>query len=239
MIKVLLIDDEYKARKTLGRLLNRFCPEVEIIGEAESAERGIELIKQLSPDILFLDIEMGTGDGFSLIEETSDCKYEVILVTAYPKYAVKAFGFSVADYLLKPIEITRLQAAVGKVCSIVQRKNTPIAHTRLNKITLPTSNGYQLFDIDRIIRCEADGSYTKIFMSDKSSVLVSKTLKEFEETLTPKSFFRTHRHHLINLNHVSKYLIADGGKLLLSDGSSIGVSFRKRNSVLEALKDLV
>jgi two-component system LytT family response regulator len=205
------------------------------------------LLKQSTPEIVFLDIQLGDGTGFDILELLDQINFNIIFTTASDAYAVKAFRFSAIDYLLKPIDPDDLKAAVEKAS---QTKRTPneslemlMEHSRqvykpLKRLALNTLEKIHVVNISDIVRCEADVNYTLFFFSDKTKLLVTKTLKDFEDMLKDHQFLRVHQSHLVNTNFIKEFVKGDGGYLMMHDGSSVPVSTRKRNSVVEALNSL-
>jgi len=245
MIRTVIIEDELKSMEVLAALIRRNCPELEIVATASSVQQGVETIRQFNPALVFLDISMPDGSGFDLLEKV-DQKFELIFATASDQYAIKAIKFSACDYLLKPIDSDELVAAVEKVRN--KQNNLPSMENlrflvdqlkrsddNFQKITLPTGNAYEIVNIRDIIRCEADGSYTVFYLSDKRKLLISAGLKHYEELLPEKDFIRVHHHHLINMNHVLRFLKEDGGYAIMSDGSKIEISRRKKESFMDRL----
>lgn len=244
-IKSILVDDEKHGRENLVGILKQHCSEVEIVGEANSVENAILLIKKHKPELIFLDIEMPKANGFQLLEHFKEINFEVIFVTAYDNYAIKAIRFSAADYILKPINYHDLKAAVEKVVQRIQQKeeNQRIKELHHNiqqpenpRIGLPTGDRIEFVSVKEIIHCKGEGNYTHIYMEGKKPLLVAKTLVEFEELLKEYSFVRTHKSHLVNLKHVSAYLKIDGGILQLSSGENVAISRRRKEVVLKMLK---
>jgi two-component system LytT family response regulator len=246
MIKTVIIEDEQKSRDMLAAIIQKNCPELEVTGLARDVKEGVELIKTHKPDLVFLDISMPDGSGFDLLEQVSGSKFELIFATASDQHAIRAIKYSACDYLLKPIDIDELKSAVSKV---VKKKNAIpnmenlqflIQHLKrsdenFQKITLPTGNAYEIVNVKDIIRCEADGSYTTFFLSDKRKLMVSAGLKHYEELLPESDFIRVHHHHLINMNHVLRFLKEDGGYAVMTDGTKIEISRRKKEAFMEKL----
>ncbi|MBL7901286.1 MAG: response regulator transcription factor [Bacteroidia bacterium] len=246
MIRTIIIEDEQKSRELLDAMIQKNCPELEIIGHASDVPQGVELIRSLKPELVFLDISMPNGTGFEVLEQVSDLHFELIFATASDQHALKAIKYSACDYLLKPIDAEELKAAVDKV--IKKKKSNSgmdnlqflIEHLKkadenYQKITLPTGNAYEIVNIKDIIRCEADGSYTTFYLSDKRKLVISAGLKHYEELLPEIDFIRVHHHHLINMNHVLRFLKEDGGYAIMSDGSKIEISRRKKEAFMERL----
>jgi len=246
MINAVIIEDEKKSMEVLQALVSANCPDVNIIGTADSVATGLELIKKVSPNLIFLDIEMADGSGFDLLERLGGGNYSVIFTTASDAHALKAIKFSAIDYLLKPIDGDELKVACDKLKEkapndaslenlrfLLQNFKQP--SQQYSKITLPTGNAYEIVNVKDIIRCEADGSYTTFFLENKKKLLVSASLKHYEDLLPPEDFIRVHHHHLINMNHVVRYLKTDGGYAVMSDGTQIEISRRKKEAFIARL----
>lgn len=247
-IKSIIIDDEKNSRETLKAFLKNYCPEVEVAGEAGSAEEGVTLLQNSCPALVFLDVEMPLGTGFDLLENLEGHDFRVIFTTAHEKYAIKAIRFCALDYLLKPINLSELKAAVSKI-HLDSHDNHPRsrnkkqlgifvdnaqnAHQQHNKIVLPTSDGFEVIEIKEVIRCEADQNYTHFFLTNGHKVLVSRTLKEYEELLSDYNFIRIHQSHLINIIHIQRYIKGRGGYVKMSDDSIIEVSRRKKEELMK------
>jgi two-component system LytT family response regulator len=246
MIKTLIIEDEQKSRDMMAGIIRKNCPDLSVVGLAENVKEGVEMIERFQPDLVFLDISMPDGSGFDLLEKVSGHKFELIFATASDQHAIRAIKYSACDYLLKPIDIEELKAAVEKV--LAKKRSSPnmenlqflIQHLKradenFQKITLPTGNAYEIVNIKDIIRCEADGSYTTFYLGDKRKLMISAGLKHYEELLPENDFIRVHHHHLINMNHVVRFLKEDGGYAVMSDGSKIEISRRKKEAFMERL----
>ncbi len=244
-IKSIIVDDEKHGRENLTGIIGQYCPDVDLLGEAESVDAAVLLIQKHNPDLVFLDIEMPKANGFKLLEHLQDFRFEVIFVTAYDNYAIKAIRFSAADYILKPINLNDLQAAVGKVAERIRQKQENqrmkqlvhnISQPQNPRIGLPTGDRIEFVEVDKIIRCQGEGNYTHIYFEENKPLLVAKTLVEFEDLLQEYLFIRVHKAHLVNLKHVKAYVKTDGGTLQLSNGDSIHVSRRRREEVQKILK---
>lgn len=248
MLKAIIVEDENHSLNYLKSLLTNHCPEIEILGEAKTVDKAIKLIRQNNPDILFLDIELSGENGFTILEKLDKkIDFEIIFVTAYHQYAVRAFKFSAVSYLLKPIEIEDLLEAVSKAKKLSLNKNNDKRLEYLtnllkqdnvppDKLALPTNDGYNLVKICDILRFEADGSYTHIFFNNKEKVLVCKNISVFEELLKGTSFIRIHKSFMINLDYVKKFVRANGGGfVVMSDDAMIDVSVRKKKDLMEKL----
>ena len=247
MINAILIDDEKNALEVLQMQLTQFCKEVNIVATANGGAKGIEAIKKYNPDLVFLDIEMPHKNGFDVLTETSQFNYDVVFTTAYDQFAIKAFKFSALDYLLKPIDIVELQQAVEKA---KQKKGNTNLDEKIkllfsqiqpqqkltNKIALPIGDAMQLTEPDEIIRCESDSNYTHIFLANGKKITLAKTLKEVEENISGNPFYRIHQSHLINMNHVSKYIKGDGAYVVMKDGTQIAISRNKKEAFMETFR---
>lgn len=247
MIKAILIDDEKVALEVLSMQLKRFCPEVEILKVCKGGEEGIKAILATNPDLVFLDIEMPKINGFDVLEATKHLHYKIIFTTAYNQFAIKAFKYSAIDYILKPIDIEDLKAAVAKVAKqerpdISQQIKTlyeqlGITSNQPKKIALQIGEAYEMVPTSEIVRCESDSNYTHIFLADDRKVLLSKTLKEVEENLSHHSdFFRVHASHLINVQYVAKFYKTDGGYVVMKDGTSINISRSKKDEFIDKMR---
>jgi two-component system LytT family response regulator len=245
-ITAVIIDDEPHNIENLQRILTTWCTGVTINGTAEDVESGIAMISNTVPDLVFLDIQLTESSGFDVLKAFTTITFEVIFVTAYDHYGIQAIKFSALDYLLKPINISELQQAVEKAKSRLAARETNLSIANLvsffqrsqrefPKIALPTSRETRYVKVDQIIRCEASNNYTTFFIQDGDQVLVSKTLKEFEELLKPYGFQRTHQSHLINLQYVKSFLKEDNGMLLMDDRSKIPISRQSLDTVKRAL----
>lgn len=249
MIKAVIVEDEAKSRELLQALVTKHCSNVQVVATAANVKEGTDVIRKHSPDLIFLDISMPDGTGFDLLEYISPIKADIIFTTATDKYAIKAIKYSALDYLLKPIDTEELKSSVGKLEEKKSKANTVenLAHLLQNlkqgndsyqKITLPTSTSYEIVFIKDIIRCEADGSYTTFHLTGKRKLMASASLKHYEDLLPPNEFMRVHHHHLININHVVRYLKMDGGYAVMSDASQIEISRRKKDEFLNVLNKI-
>lgn len=245
MIKSVIIDDEPKNLKILTRMLEEFCPEVEITGTASKFAEAIEIIRMEKPDLVFLDIALPGGDAFDLLGKLQPVEFEIIFVTAYDNYTLTAFKYSAVDYLLKPVKIEELQSAVARAIKRKQLRlnNLDQLGSLLNglfkqqaasvrKIAVPTVNGLFFLPLDEIIRCEASGGYTHIHKLDKKKLIVSRRMSEYEELLPPSQFFRIHNSHIINLDQVVRYHRGRGGVIEMSDGAMLELATRRKEEFL-------
>jgi len=238
MIKALLVDDEEKSRKNLARLLELYCKDVCVTSEASSVEMAVDWLRVNNPDVVFLDIEMGDGSGFQLLRHNQNHPFQVILVTAHSHYAVKAFRYSAIDYLLKPVDVDDLVAAVEKLKHVYEspRINKPSDHEHYLEIRLLNSVLYAPFH--DVIRLEADGSYTIVYLSGNEKHYLSYHLGFFKPILDNPSFFRVHKSHLVNLHHVKKVVRNDGYHVEMSDGSKVEIARRQKNDFLRLLREV-
>ena len=244
MMTAVIIDDETRNIKLMKSMIGKFCPQVNLIGEATNGKTGQELIRQKKPELVFLDIEMPYGNGFDLLNALMPIEFEVIFVTAFDKYVLQALKYSALDYLLKPINIDELRSAVQNAVLRIRRNsvnqqlnnlldNFKKQESGLKKIAIPTADGFDFILIDNIIRCEALGAYTKIHINNSKKIVVSMSLKDYEAILPEDIFFRIHNSHLINLNYVKKYNRGRGGFIELDDGSVIEVATRRKDEFLK------
>ena len=244
-ITAFIVDDEENSRQSLREMLKLFCPQVTVIGEAEGVKSALEQTKIIGFDVVFLDIQMMDGNGFDYLRQLDKIDFDVIFITAYDQFAIQAIKYSALDYLLKPVDAEELKTAVQRVQKREddKPKNYDILLENIDnqekqKIVLSTNEGVHIIQINNIIRCEADDYYTRIYLNDKRMIMISKTLKNTEELLSGKSFIRSHKSHLVNLQYVKKYVKSDGGYLELSDGSKIPVSRRKKELILNYIQNI-
>jgi two-component system, LytTR family, response regulator len=240
MLRVMIIEDERHSRESLKNLLLEFVPDIEIVGMAAEVEEAIAMVRQSLPEVIFLDVELQTGTGFDVLEGIKDLQVEVIFTTAFEQYAIKAIKFSSIDYLLKPIDIEELQAAVEKVrqqrnkedyqrqLELLLHQANPI-HGSKQRICLATMDSIEFIELKDIVYCEAGGSYTQFFLSDGTKLLVSKHLKEYENLLDEHAFMRVHNSFLINLSKVKKYVKTEGGYILMENNAQISLSPKRRD----------
>ncbi len=246
MIKALIVDDEPSAVNTLRLMLERYIPEITMLRSTNDPQEALPLIKNFQPDLLFLDIQMPVLNGFELLKRIPAFSFEIIFTTAHDQYAIQAIRFSALDYLLKPIDADELRAAFDKFINRNKLKtgnqplyqnlmhNISVADKKDFKLAVPTIDGTFFYFPDEIIRLEGESNYTRLFFNGKKPMLVSKTLKDYEELLAGHGFIRVHKSHLINKNHVVNY--TNDGHLVLTDQSRVEVSRRRKEEVMEALK---
>lgn len=244
-LTAILIDDERNSLQNLEQKLNEFCPDVKVLAMAERPEDAILLIRRYNPDVIFLDIEMPRMSGLRMLDELPEYQGEIIFTTAYNHYAVEAIRFSAFDYLIKPVSITELQNAVSRLVKYHQsetkerldilRQSLSESKSQEDKIAVPTMEGLEFLQIRNIIHIESDSNYSKIYMHDGKSMLVTKLLKDFEEILLPYRFYRVHNSHLINLSYIKKYIRGDGGQVVMQNGDLIDVARRKKDEFLKMI----
>lgn len=246
MVRTVIIDDEPHATKSLEILLAEDCSQVQVVASFNHPAEALIFLRSNQIDLLFLDIDMPFMNGFELLNRLVPINFDIIFVTAYDQYAIKAFKFSAFDYLLKPVDEIELINSVRKFEN--QKKNntqnTNFEHllevfksgqTAVKRIALPTLEGFEFVEVEKIIRCESDSNYTKVFLQNLPMMLVSRTLKEIEEILSGLPFIRVHNSHIIAKNHVKKYVKADGGYILMIDNAEIPISRARKEDVINEL----
>jgi two-component system LytT family response regulator len=250
MIKAIIIDDDANLRIGLKTMLARYAPQIQVVAEADSVESGVFVIQNNPSDVLFLDIQMGDGTGFDILEtlkrKNKIINQQIVFITAFEQYAIKAFRFSALDYLLKPVDPEELTQVTNKIYESVKNQ-TKTDHVDvlldsirnknedLHRIVLNNSEGMHILEIEDIIRCESEDNYTKFYLKSAKPLMISKTLKEYEELLSDEGFLRIHQSHLINLKYVDTFNKSDS-KVKMSDSSFVPVSQRKKEKFLEVLK---
>ena len=242
-MNVLLLDDEQPVLESLKGKLNLFCPEVTIIGMCRSVKEALAVLNEEEVDVVFLDVNLNGESGFDLIDQwNGDELPSLIFTTAHDEFAVQAIKYAALDYLLKPIDAEDLVLAVRKAGERVstdrQEVVTQAAKGAPKKLVIPTTEGMYILNVNEIVRCESSSNYTQFFLKNKTSVLASKTMKDYETLLRPAGFERVHKSHLVNLEMISRYVSADGGYLLLTEGSTVPVSNRKKEILVQHLKSL-
>lgn len=246
MLKAILIDDEESSLNSLKEKIIRHCPNVEIIATCHSAGTAIPAIETLRPDLLFLDIEMPVMNGFLLLQQLMYKNFELIFTTAYDHYSVKAIRSSALDYLMKPIDIDELKAAVQRAAEKKERvasvhqlelllENVLHQRSTFQRLAIPTSEGLQFIQLDQIVYLEAHINYTHFHLADNKRYIASRTLKDFEEMLPADLFIRIHNSHIINKNFAEKYIRGEGGQVVLSNGVILDVAKRKKADFLKAI----
>lgn len=247
-MRALLVDDEASCLEVLRWTLEFHCRDIEIVALCTQPVDALEKIHSLKPDLVFLDVEMPGMNAFELISHFKPLPFEVIFITAYDHFALQAFREDAVAYLLKPIDLHELIAAVKKV----SEKKTKTATVNIDillslfreqmssnkKIALPTGDGMSFVSVDTIVRCESDSNYTFVYLADGQKVIIAKTLKQIEEALSSYPFYRVHQSHLVNLNHIVKFYRDSGGYLVMSDKKTINVARQRKDGLLELFSKL-
>ena len=243
ILKTIIVEDEQTSREILKNYLTKYCPSVEVVGEAENIDDALVLIRNNELDMVFLDVEMPYGSGFDLLEKLGSTNFEVVFVTAYNQYAIDALNKHASYYLLKPISIDELIKAVDYVTEIKIKENqlqnsvlTPKSNPVDQKITIPTQDGFEVLQMRDIIYCKADDNYTELYLNNNQKKLVSKTLKYFEDSLKESGFARIHKSFLVNVAYIASYKKGKGGTLYLSNGKELSVSASKKATLLSYFK---
>ena len=246
MLTAIIIDDETSSRNSLRKKRTNHCHDISIIGECENGEEGIKLLTEKSPDIIFLDVEMPRMNGFTMLQQLQNKNFEVICITAYDHYAIKAIKFSALDYLVKPVEVEDLKEAVYKAAA---KRKLSFVNDRLNlllhnflldkkvhqRIAIPSMKGLQFIETDSIIYLEAQSNYTCFYLLNNAKITVAKTLKDYEELLPSSIFIRIHHSYIINKNLVDKYIIGDGGQVVMNNGLVPDVARRKKEEFIRTI----
>jgi len=245
MYQTIIIDDDQLAKRGLRRIIEQNFHEIEIVGEADSVSSGLEIINELEPELVFLDIEMPDGTGFDLLEKLSNINFKVVFTTSYSDYAITAFKYSAFDYIVKPVLIENVRSTMARINEIPvlrEKQRVEVLKRNLNPvidseqtIALPEINGFTIVKVNEIVRCEGERNYSRVFFADGSSVLVSRTLLDFDNLLVPHGFFRIHRSHLINLKNVNRYLKTDGGMVEMKDKTQLPISPKFKDDFLNRL----
>lgn len=249
MLRTLVIDDEPNARQVVKNILGQYCKSVDIIGEAENVSQGVKMINDSSPDLVLLDIKMPDGTGFDLLKKVKYLNFNFVFITAYEDYAIKAIRQSALDYIVKPINANELIAAIEKAelnnSSGEDRKAklTNLTHNQDNnpgkqRLVLNTQDSLHIVNIDEIISCKADKNYTEVNLLNKKKLVISKTLKDFDEMLSSCGFFRTHQSYLVNVKFIDRYEKGLGGTIIMKDLSKVPVSSRKKDAFFQLMASL-
>jgi two-component system LytT family response regulator len=244
-ISALIVDDELSSVQNLQQKLETFCTDVQVVATAQKPEEALLLIQHHKPDVVFLDIEMPKMNGFRMLDELKNYDFEIIFTTAYNHYAIDAIRISAFDYLMKPIAIADLQNAVQRLMAAKQNNTKEkidiLKHSlqdkksQEDKIAIPTAEGIEFIPIKNILHIESSSNYSRIYLNNSKVITVTKLLKDFEDMLLPYRFYRIHHSHLINLQYIQKYLKADGGQVMMQDGTVIDVARRKKEEFLKII----
>jgi two-component system LytT family response regulator len=243
MLRTLIIDDEKPVRESLQELLHANCPNVKLVGHADSVRSGVAAIFEHHPDLILLDIKMADGTGFDLLEQVEPAGCKVIFITAYNEYAIKAIKFSALDYLLKPVDSAELIEAVNRADRMVSRELKTQLDTLVHnlntddrskkKIILKTFDNIYLVKVSDIICCESDGRYSTFYLQSGDKVIVSNALKYYQDILSEFGFYRVHKSFLINMEHIQRFEKSEGGYIILTNNLKIPVASRKKEELLE------
>lgn len=249
-LRAVIVEDEVKNIDILRNILEEHCEGVEVVGTAVTVKKAVEVIGKTQPDVLFLDIEMPPHKGFEVLERIPSIDFDVIFITAHEEYAIQAIKFAALDYLLKPISIQEVQTALGRV----KRDKKPGGLNEMaemlkeflgnkeqtfSKIVIPSNDGYNVVDLQDIVYCEACDSYTKIQTTEGKTHLISKPLKEYDEMLSDKGFYRVHKSFLVNVSHIRKIIKGLGAAVIMSDKKNIPISMRKKDEFFQSLKGVM
>lgn len=253
MITAILIDDDSNLRDGMRELLSFYAPDIAIVGEAEDVAGGVAVIDKFKPQVVFLDIQLNDGTGFDVLEQLAQkngsTNAHIVFITAHEEYAIKAFRFSALDFLLKPVDPDELETVIAKIRTVLE-KNNSYAHIDLllenirkkvdnfKRIALTTSEGIHLFEVSDIIRCEGEDNYTTFYIKNNKPLIISRTLKEYEELLSEYGFERIHQSHLINIAYLKSYVKKDGGYVVMADNTQLPISQRKKERLQEIIKSL-
>jgi two-component system LytT family response regulator len=242
-LKTIIVEDEQTSREILKNYLAKYCPTVEVVGEAQNIDEALLLIRNNELDLLFLDVEMPYGSGFDLLDKFDKIDFEVVFVTAYNQYAIEALNNHASYYLLKPISIDQLIKAVDYVTEIKSKEHelqnkvlVPKINAVNDKITIPTQEGFEVIEMKDIMYCKADDNYTELFLENNQKKLVSKTLKYFQDILAGNGFARIHKSYLVNVAYIAAYKKGKGGTVALSNGKELSVSASKKAEFLSYFK---
>ncbi len=243
-IRTLVIDDEPRARETIKNMLGLYCEHLEVAGEADSVAAGLAAIQELNPELVLLDIKMPDGSGFDLLEKLDDRDFALVFITAFDEYAIKAFKFNAMDYLLKPIDPDELVKTIKRVVEFQSNAKQDLSVVLNNirdlkkdnkKLVLKTMESIFVVSVQDIIRCESSGNYTRFYLKGEKPIMVSHTLKDYEEMLQEYGFLRVHQSHLVNLDHIKRYDKSDGGLLVMRDDKTVPVATRKKDFLMQEL----
>ena len=246
-LKAIIVEDELASREILAGYIKKYTTDVEVVALAENIEEGLKAVEKHNPDIVFLDIEMPYGNGFDLLEKVKEVNFETVFVTAYSNYAIKALNSSASYYLLKPIDIDELEEAIEKIKANIKKENG-VSHTKvlleniqienkqLHKVVCPTMTGFDVVRVKDIIRCEANDNFTEFHLTSGPKMMICRSLKFYEEALSEMDFIRVHKSHLVNGQHIKKYIKGKGGQLIMSDDSTVSISSNKKEVLLNYFK---
>jgi len=242
-LNAIIVDDNFNSLQNLQQKLTEFCPDIRVLATTQSPEEAITLIRQLNPDVLFLDIEMPRMNGFRMLDELDEYDFDIVFTTAYNHYAIDAIRISAFDYLTKPIAIKDLQQAVERLVATHEqhtrqkfellRQSFTEVKRQEDRIAVPTGEGLEFISISHIYRIESSSNYSKVFLADGRHLVVTRLLKDFEGMLLPYHFYRIHHSHLVNLKYIQRYIRGDGGQVVMQNGEVIDVARRKKEEFLK------
>lgn len=245
-LKVIIVDDEKFSRENLSTLIIEYCPDLEVVGTAASAKAARNLVYEVEPDVIFLDINMPNENGFDFLSSLPDRDFSVVFASAHNEYGIQAVKAEAIDYLLKPIDINELQSTARKLVEATRKrvknqedheKQDSPGSSKVAKIIINHSQGFSIITLNEIIRLEGDSNYTKIYVKNDAPIITSKTLKELQEILQEDYFYRIHKSHIINLNFLKEYSNEDGGYAIMSDNSKIMISRRRHQEFIDRLRE--
>ncbi|WP_298901197.1 LytTR family DNA-binding domain-containing protein [uncultured Psychroserpens sp.] len=247
MLTAIIVEDMKDAMELLKSDIQNHHPEIKIIDTAQSVVEAAKVLRKTQPDILFLDIMLGDGTGFDVLEIFPELKSKIIFVTASDEFAIKAFKFAAIDYVLKPYANEELAHAINRAKQQIQpskerlnilKETLSAPEKKPDKISLHTLDKIIIVNLDDIVRCESDSNNTMFHLQDQRKIFVTKTLKYFADMLKPYGFLRIHQSHLVNLQCISAFIKTDGGYLMLKNGENVPVSVRKKAEVIEILDQM-
>ncbi len=242
-LKAVIVDDELSGIEVLEYALKKHCPEIDVVHSFSSSPEALDSIPAIMPDVLFVDVEMPQLNGFELVEKLAALNIQVVFTTAYNEFALKAFRVSALDYLLKPVDVDELKAAVAKLKSLSKAENQSMdalleyikSQKHINKISISTEKGIHFIDSADVLYCLSTGPYTVFYLKNNTEVVCSKSIGEYEKLLSDKGFYRIHNSSLINVEHLKRFVRTDGGYVEMSDGKTLTVSRRKKDEFLSYL----
>ncbi len=246
MKKTIIIDDQATSRLFVKKIIETEFDEINIVAEADGVQKGLDVIKKYNPDIVFLDIDMPDGTGFDLLSNLDEIDFKLIFITAHSEFAIKAIKFSAIDYILKPFDKTEIIEATKRALLKIDKEKEKVRidtflsnlDARKNKkIVLNTADNIYVVNVEDIIRCVSEGNYTVFYVKNRNPIMMSKILKEYEQLLSDYGFIRIHRSHLVNINHIERF-VKDDSMLIMSDRSEVPVSSRKKDILIEELGKL-
>ena len=244
MLKTVIVEDELSSQETLQNYLEAYCSGIEVVGLAANIEEGKKVIEATKPDLVFLDVEMPFGTGFDLLESLEEVTFQTVFVTAFSHYAIRAIQYSASNYILKPIDIDELVAAVDKVkkedphkidATSILLQNIRSSQQQETKVVLPVIDGFEVIQAQEVIHCKSEDNFTLFTLENGQQLMICRTLKFYQEILEPLGFLRIHKSHLINLERVRKYIKGSGGFVVMSNGAELPVSPKQKSLLIERL----